>query len=108
MGETSRLLAACKAQSPAFCLACWYLLGQLPPPLLPSLVPALQVTLVLCLESLHSHFQAQLGIFSCRQLILQLCHLRPQVTGCLFCHPTGSLQLVDLWGWGGGRRVSTG
>lgn len=82
-----------------------YLLGQLPPPLLASLVPALQVPLVLRLESLHSHLQAQLGILGRRQLVLQFRHLCAQVTGRLFCHPAGSFQLVHL---GGGRGSEDG
>ena len=53
---------------------------------------------MLRLEGLHGHFQAQLGILSRRQLILQLCHLCSQVVGCLFGHPAGSLQLVHLEG----------
>lgn len=78
-----------------------YLLGQLSPPLLASLVTALQVTLVLGLESLHGHFEAQLSILGRGQFILQLRHLRPQVADCLFCHPAGSLQLMHLVGMGG-------
>lgn len=53
---------------------------------------------MLGLEGLHGHFQAQLGILGRRQLVLQLCHLCPEVTGRLFCHPAGSLQLMYLVG----------
>lgn len=77
-------------------LASQYLLGQLPPPLLASIISALQVALMLSLQSLHSHLQAQLGVLCSCQLILQFCHLCPQVAGCLFSHPAGSLQLVHL------------
>lgn len=93
--------AACKQWArPASWVPCslLYLLGQLPSPLLTSLIPALQVTLVLCLESLHGHFQAQHGILGGRQLVLQLCHLCSQVAGCLFGYPAGSLQLMYLVG----------
>lgn len=77
-----------------------YLLGQLPPPLLTGIIAALQVAFMLSLQSLHSHLQAQLGILCGCQLILQFCHLCPQVTGCLFSRLTGSLQLVHLVGRG--------
>lgn len=77
-------------------LARQYLLGQLPPPLLASIITALQVAFMLSLQGLHSHLQAQLGILRGSQLILQFCHLCPQVTGCLFSHPAGSLELVHL------------
>lgn len=78
---------------------CPYLLGQLPPPLLARLISALQVPLVLRLQGLHGHLQAQLGILGCRQLVLQLRHLRSQIVRCLFSHPAGSLQLMHLGGW---------
>lgn len=81
-------------------LARQYLLGQLPPPLLAGIITALQVPLMLSLQGLHSHFQAQLGILCGCQFILQFCHLCPQVTSCLFSHPAGSLQLMYLVGKG--------
>ena len=86
--------------TPSWAAPCPYLLGQLPPPLLARLVAALQVPLVLRLEGLHGHLQAQLGILGCCQLVLQLRHLHTQVTRCLFGHPAGSLQLMHLGGWG--------
>ena len=91
VGETSSTLS--------WVAPCPYLLGQLPPPLFARLVAALQVPLVLRLQGLHGHLQAQLGILGCRQLVLQLRHLRSQIACCLFGHPAGSLQLMHLGGW---------
>lgn len=101
-GWDFRPLASWKPQGTASwmppCSSRGYLLGQLPPPLLASLVSPLQVSLMLGLESLHGHFQAQFGVLGGRQLVLQLCHLRSQVTSRLICRPAGSLQLMYLVG----------
>lgn len=84
--------------TPSCAAPCLYLLGQLPPPLLARLIAALQVPLMLRLQGLHGHLQAQLGILGRRQLIFQLRHLRSQVVGRLFGHAAGSLQLMHLGG----------
>lgn len=91
----------------ARCSSCQtYLLSQLPPPLLAGIISALQVALMLSLQGLHSHLQAQLGILCGCQLILQFRHLCPQVTGRLFSHLAGSLQLVHLVGKGSELEAS--